>query len=198
MTLKKIDHHFKHSQLSYEATPNYQPLIKLSFYFNKLPDVSYEQFHRHWETVHADLTIAAKDFKVCKLQRYVQFHQTPDMKGKAESLGLEPLAFDGCSEIWVRNWDDWMTFYTVLGRFVLQRKAVLTVRQSPEYAKVMQPDCAHFMAMPIHVSHRCSVDKQTSCAEYLQVMVGYENVIYGKGIPGDGTDGVTADNLQTR
>ncbi|KXL44412.1 MAG: hypothetical protein FE78DRAFT_40837 [Acidomyces sp. 'richmondensis'] len=163
MTLKKINHRFKNAQLSYEATPNYQPLIKLSFYFNKLPHVSYEQFHRHWETVHADLTIAAKDFKVCKLQRYVQFHQTPEMKEKAKSLGLNHIEFDGCSEIWVRNWDDWMAFYT-----------------SPEYAKVMQPDCEHFMAMPIHV------------------MVGYENLIYGKGIPDDGTDGVTADNLQTR
>lgn len=72
MTLKEIDHQFTHPQLNYDAAPNIQPCIKLSFWFNKLPDVSDEQFHRHWETVHADLTVAAKDFNVCKIQRYVQ------------------------------------------------------------------------------------------------------------------------------
>jgi hypothetical protein len=71
MVHQKIDHDFKNEQLSYDAKPNYQPCIKLSFWFNKLPEVSYEQFHRHWETVHADLTIATKDFGVCKIQRYV-------------------------------------------------------------------------------------------------------------------------------
>ena len=76
MTLKKIDHEFKHPQLSYDATPNIQPCIKLSFWFNKLPHVSDEQFHRHWETVHADLTVAAKDFNVCKIQRYVQVRRS--------------------------------------------------------------------------------------------------------------------------
>lgn len=101
MTHKQIDHDFKNQQLSYGEAPNYQPCIKLSFFFNKLPDVSYEQFHHHWETVHADLTVAAKDFKACKIQRYVQFHQTPEMKEKAKSLGLEHVDFDGCSEIWV-------------------------------------------------------------------------------------------------
>ena len=113
MTVKKIDHAFKNEQLSYDAKPNYQPCVKLSFFFNKLPEVSYEQFHRHWETVHADLTIAARDFKACKIQRYVQFHQTPEMKEKAKSLGLVHLDFDGCSEIWVKEWDDWMAFFNV-------------------------------------------------------------------------------------
>ena len=113
MTLKKIDHEFKNKSLSYDAEPNYQPCIKLSFWFNKLPEVSYEQFHRHWETVHADLTVATKDFDVCKIQRYVQFHQSPEMKEKAKSLGLTHLDFDGCSEIWVKTWEDWEKFYKV-------------------------------------------------------------------------------------
>lgn len=47
MTLKKMNHEFKNKALSYDAQPNHQPCIKLSFFFNKLPDVSYEQFHRH-------------------------------------------------------------------------------------------------------------------------------------------------------
>ncbi|KAK0938560.1 hypothetical protein LTR48_005138 [Friedmanniomyces endolithicus] len=164
MTLKKLDHGFKNDALSYDASPNYQPCVKLSFFFNKKPEVSDEQFHRHWETVHADLTIAAKDFKACKIQRYVQFHQTADMKEKAKQLGLEHVAFDGCSEIWVRDWDDWMAFYS-----------------SPEYASAMQPDCAHFMAFPIHV------------------MVGYDNLIFGHAIPGEGgKDGITAETLQSK
>ena len=123
MTLKKIDHEFQNKALNYDATPNYQPCIKLSFFFYKLPDVSYEQFHRHWETVHADLTIAAKDFAAFKIQRYVQFHQIPEMKEKARQLGLTHLDFDGCSEIWVRSWDDWMAFFNVsqVGRILASR-----------------------------------------------------------------------------
>jgi hypothetical protein len=56
MTLKKISHQFAHPELSYEAKPNIQPCIKLTFYFNKLPEVSYDQFYGHWSTVHADLS----------------------------------------------------------------------------------------------------------------------------------------------
>jgi hypothetical protein len=72
MTLKKIDHKFTNPQLSYDAKPNTQSCIKLTFYFNKLPEVSYEQFYGHWSTVHADLTVAAKGFGLYKIQRYVQ------------------------------------------------------------------------------------------------------------------------------
>jgi hypothetical protein len=72
MTLTKIDHKFTFPQLSYDAPKNNQPCIKLSFYFNKLPEVSYEQFYGHWSTVHADLTVAAKEFGLRKIQRYVQ------------------------------------------------------------------------------------------------------------------------------
>lgn len=100
MTLKKIDHEFKHSQLSYEATPNTQPCIKLSFWFNKLPNVSDEQFHRHWETVHADLTVAAKDFGLCKIQRYVQvrvhFTGLPASFGRPNYGGAGPLSTTAC------------------------------------------------------------------------------------------------------
>ena len=72
MTLTKIDHKFTYPQLSYDAKPNIQPCIKLTFYFNKLPNVSYEQFYGHWSTVHADLTVASNGFAAQKIQRYVQ------------------------------------------------------------------------------------------------------------------------------
>jgi len=135
MTLTKIDHKFTFPQLSYDATPNTQGSIKLTFYFSKLPDVSYEQFYGHWSTVHADLTVAAKNFAALKIQRYVQIGQTPEWKAKTAQLtGVKTLDFDGCSEIWVRSWEDWMAFFS-----------------SEEYAKAMNPDCKYFMRMPISV-----------------------------------------------
>lgn len=44
------------------------------------------------------------------------------------------LEFDGCSEIWVRSWDDWLKFYS-----------------SKEYAKALSADCDLFMKTPISV-----------------------------------------------
>lgn len=51
--------------------------------------------------------------------------------------------------------------------------------QSDDYAKMLAPDCQHFMAMPIRVA------------------VGYDNVIYGAGVLG-GKDGVTEKNVKSR
>jgi hypothetical protein len=57
------------------------------------------------------------------------------MKEKIKDLtGIEMLEFDGCSEIWVQTWDDWMNFF-----------------KSDEYNRAMNPDCKYFMAMPISV-----------------------------------------------
>jgi hypothetical protein len=76
MTLKKIDHSFSHQRLSYDGKANTQPYIKISFFFSKLPEVSDEQFHRHWETVHADLTVSSAAFKANRIIRYVQVSKT--------------------------------------------------------------------------------------------------------------------------
>lgn len=46
--------------------------IKLAVYFNKLPNVSYEHFYKHWATVHADLTVSSKPFAKHKVLRYTQ------------------------------------------------------------------------------------------------------------------------------
>ena len=57
------------------------------------------------------------------------------MKQKAQSLtGIKMLEFDGCSEIWVKSWDDWVNFFS-----------------SPEYNAALSPDCKYFMQMPISV-----------------------------------------------
>jgi len=181
MTLTKINHEFAFTQLSYDAKKNIQPCVKLSFYFNKLPEVSYEQFYGHWSTVHADLTVAAKDFGVYKIQRYAQvfspfqFHtlslaksrhqisQTPEIRQKAQSLtGIKILEFDGCSEIWVKSWDDWMNFFN-----------------SDEYNAALSPDCKYFMKMPI------------------SVYAGEENLVFGEAVPGmGGSDGILRKDLK--
>ena len=88
MTLKKIDHSFKNAKLSYDAEPNYQPYIRLSFYFNKLPEVSYEHFHKHWETVHADLVLATKAWKNFHIGRYTQVHATLPLSPTIQYLKL--------------------------------------------------------------------------------------------------------------
>ena len=80
MTLKKIEHEFAYDQLSYEAKPNTQPSIKLSFFFKKLPGVSDDHFYRHWQSIHSDLTVGTKSFHDNQLQRYVQVGSSPKKK----------------------------------------------------------------------------------------------------------------------
>jgi hypothetical protein len=72
MTFEKIDHAFAYPELSYEAEPNTQSYVKLAFFFKKLPTVSHEKFFGHWSTVHADLTVSAKDFGGCNILMYKQ------------------------------------------------------------------------------------------------------------------------------
>lgn len=47
-------------------------ILRITFFLYKSPDISEEDFHRHWETVHADLTVASKAFKNVQILRYVQ------------------------------------------------------------------------------------------------------------------------------
>lgn len=54
------------------------------------------------------------------------------MKEKAKSLGENVLEYDGCAQLWVRSWDDWMAFYN-----------------SKEYAAALSDDCDRFMALPM-------------------------------------------------
>ncbi|KAL4897836.1 EthD domain-containing protein [Aspergillus ambiguus] len=132
MTFEKIDHQFTHAELSYDAEPNYQPAIKVSVFFRKRPGISYDTFFGHWQTVHADLAVATQAFQG-HILRYVQHHQTPVMKARAQSLGENVLDYDGCAQLWVRTWDDWMAFYT-----------------SKEYAAALSDDCHRFMELPMN------------------------------------------------
>jgi hypothetical protein len=80
----------------------------------------------HYNHVHSDLTVACKKFHAVKIQRYVQLYQSPEMKKKVQALGMD--LFDGCSQIWVKTWDDWIEFAS-----------------SPEYAAALLPDADQFM-----------------------------------------------------
>ncbi|KAF2840343.1 hypothetical protein M501DRAFT_931893 [Patellaria atrata CBS 101060] len=101
--------------------------IKLSFFFNKLPDVSYEHFYKHYGHVHADLTVGTKAFGQFNIQRYTQHHATPEMREKLRSIGMSVLDWDACSTLWVKSWEDAERFFG-----------------SPEYSKLAD-DCKHFM-----------------------------------------------------
>ncbi|OJJ08263.1 hypothetical protein ASPVEDRAFT_47436 [Aspergillus versicolor CBS 583.65] len=131
MPATRINHNFKHKELSYDATPNYQPAIKVSVFFKKLEGVTFETFFEHWQTVHADLAIATQAFQN-HILRYAQHHQTPEMKERARSLGEGVLEYDGCAQLWVRTWDDWLAFYN-----------------SKEYAAALSDDCNLFMQLPM-------------------------------------------------
>lgn len=112
------------------ALLTYKAYVKLLLFFNKKDGVSYEQFLRHWQTVHADLTVATEGFRVSNIQRYTQVrrdclksvkellklgqtHQTADRKSRVKSAGADSLDFDGCSEMWVKSWDDWVKLANV-------------------------------------------------------------------------------------
>ncbi|KAL2826253.1 EthD domain-containing protein [Aspergillus cavernicola] len=131
MSIQKIDYEFIHPELNYEAEPNFQPAIKVSVYFKKREGITSETFFHHWQTVHADLAVATEAFQH-HILRYAQHHQTPEMKERARSLGEGVLDYDGCAQLWVRTWDDWMAFYS-----------------SKEYAAALSDDCNFFMQLPM-------------------------------------------------
>jgi hypothetical protein len=75
MAINRVDHQFKYSEFSYDAEPNFQPAIKVSVFFNKKEDISYETFFDHWRSVHADLAVATQAFQG-RILRYVQVRPT--------------------------------------------------------------------------------------------------------------------------
>ncbi|PGH14368.1 hypothetical protein AJ80_05958 [Polytolypa hystricis UAMH7299] len=74
---KRIEHEFHHENLSYDAGIHYQSCVKVSVFFKKLPNISYDHFYKHWGMVHADLSVASKGFHVYKIERYTQVVETP-------------------------------------------------------------------------------------------------------------------------
>lgn len=54
------------------------------------------------------------------------------MKERARSLGEGVLDYDGCAQLWVKDWDGWLAFYN-----------------SKEYAAALSDDCHRFMKLPM-------------------------------------------------
>ncbi|KAH7377327.1 hypothetical protein BKA66DRAFT_572128 [Pyrenochaeta sp. MPI-SDFR-AT-0127] len=128
MVHNKIHHQFANPRFEWDVKENYQPCIKLCFFFRKLPSVSDVHFQMHYNHVHADLTVACEKFHAVKITRYTQTYQSPEMKERVKSLGMEVLDYDACSTIWVRRWEDWIEFAS-----------------SAEYQAALMPDADHFM-----------------------------------------------------
>ncbi|KPM34266.1 hypothetical protein AK830_g12309 [Neonectria ditissima] len=124
----QISHKFTLEHFKYENDVHYQPCVKVSIYFKKKKGVSYEHFSKHWAQVHADLTVASKNFGLFRVQRYTQHHQLPEMKAGLARIGMSAMDFDGCSTLWFKTWDDFEGFFT-----------------SPDYEGSLTEDCKHFM-----------------------------------------------------
>lgn len=54
------------------------------------------------------------------------------MKDRLHNLGVKVLEYDGCAQLWVKTWDDWLAFYN-----------------SDEYAAALSDDCERFMIQPM-------------------------------------------------
>lgn len=54
------------------------------------------------------------------------------MKERIRSLGGNVLDYDACAQVYVREWDDWLTFY-----------------KSEEYAAALGEDSPLFMQLPV-------------------------------------------------
>lgn len=71
MPHQKTKHEFANPELDYDSKPNFQPCLRVDVFFNKNEKIDYDTFYGHWQTVHADLAVAAKDFSDGVL-RYTQ------------------------------------------------------------------------------------------------------------------------------
>ncbi|KAJ3545001.1 hypothetical protein NM208_g2738 [Fusarium decemcellulare] len=125
MPWQKIDHQFAHSRLDYNSKHNFQPCIQVSVFFKKIDSIDYDTFFGHRQTVHADLAVAPEAFR-----NHIH-HQTSEMKERARSLREGVFDYDGCAQLWVRTWDDWLAFYN-----------------SKEDAVALSDDCNRFLALP--------------------------------------------------
>lgn len=87
----------------------------------KKPDISNEQFHRHWREVHAPLAL-----RISSLRRYVQSHRLPQ-----QIPGFLPSPYEGVAEAWFDNLE-----------------VALRMRESPEYVEGAFRDEPNFIDTP--------------------------------------------------
>jgi uncharacterized protein (TIGR02118 family) len=80
-------------------------MIKLLFCLRRLPQLSREQFQKHWLEVHAPLV--REHAAALRIQRYVQTHTW--LGDAADSLRATrggPPGYDGVAELWWKSEED--------------------------------------------------------------------------------------------
>ena len=91
--------------------PSDQPLLRVSLFFKRRPDISEKQFNDHWSNIHAPLT---KEWLVRHgVVKYTQYHAPPSLHSSTlesfpelKGAGAQPLPYDGVVEIVVRRIED--------------------------------------------------------------------------------------------
>ncbi|KAF2670830.1 hypothetical protein BT63DRAFT_423124 [Microthyrium microscopicum] len=80
-------------------------LIKITEYLKKLPNITDEQFHQHWNSTHVNIAMKSPLFRK-HVRYYNQFHITPEDRALAAKLG-PVLEYDGVVELWMDSMEDW-------------------------------------------------------------------------------------------
>jgi uncharacterized protein (TIGR02118 family) len=79
-------------------------VIKLVFCLRRLPEISREEFQRHWREQHAPLVRAAAP--ALGVRRYVQVHTLTHPTNEALRRGRGgPEEYDGVAELWFDSLD---------------------------------------------------------------------------------------------
>lgn len=84
-TAYQCPHHYTFPEFSPGAGSNRQPYFRFQIFFKFNSSLCEEQAHEHWQTVHADLTLATKNTGVW-VERYVQFHADRASREAIQSL----------------------------------------------------------------------------------------------------------------
>src|ERR1700693_2721353 len=74
-------------------------MMKIAFCLRRLPQLTHQEFQRHWYEVHAPLIRKHQD--VLLIARYVQFHaDISPLTEKLRAFRNSPDPYDGLAEIW--------------------------------------------------------------------------------------------------
>jgi uncharacterized protein (TIGR02118 family) len=97
-------------------------MLKLIYCVKRRPELTREEFDRHWIEHHAPLVRAQRE--LLGIRRYIQtvpLANPEAQRGLQASRGTEAVDFDGCAEVW---YDDWETH--------------LAARKTPEGVRALQ------------------------------------------------------------
>lgn len=77
-------------------------MVKITFCLRRLPQLSAQEFQRHWYEVHAPLV--RKHQEALRIVRYIQFHSDfGSLTEKLRAFRRSPEPYDGIAEIWYQS-----------------------------------------------------------------------------------------------